>query len=211
MLYFNELRITSDGNNLIIDVSVDNSECFNNIKIDTIVIDNQDTYVPAGPSNNPIYTYQNQSDTSLTYALPEECNCNPVQESDEYAYCLTINNSKLRNLRLVLSSKDLPLQDDILFVYVIASGEMASSCVGDYIKMGTVANFYPYYQNMIKYVRELESTCDIPKNFIDLTLRFKAMESAIRAGNYPIAIKYWNKFFKGGSNKSNVTNCSCYG
>ena len=64
----------------------------------------------------------------------------------------------------------------------------------------------------MKYVKQIENNCEIPKEFIDLSLRIKALELCIRTGNYPQAIKYWNKYFK---NKigtiTRVTNCSCYG
>ena len=78
--------------------------------------------------------------------------------------------------------------------------------------MGAVTNLYPLYQSMMKYVKQIENNCEIPKEFIDLSLRIKALELCIRTGNYPQAIKYWNKYFK---NKigtiTRVTNCSCYG
>ena len=55
MLHFNELKITPDNKNLIIDVSVDTDKYFDNIEIDKVIIDNQDTYNISGPSSNPIY------------------------------------------------------------------------------------------------------------------------------------------------------------
>ena len=51
------------------------------------------------------------------------------------------------------------------------------------------------YQQSMKYIRSIESNCDIPKQFIDYILRIKALELAL-IGNYLLAIKYWNKFFK---------------
>ncbi len=54
MIHFNELRITEDNKYLIIDVSVDSDSCFDDVTLDTIIVDNQDTYVDNGPSSNPV-------------------------------------------------------------------------------------------------------------------------------------------------------------
>ena len=46
MLHFNELRITQDDKYLIIDASVDNQDFYDDIILDSVVIDTQATYVP---------------------------------------------------------------------------------------------------------------------------------------------------------------------
>ena len=59
MIHFNELRVTPDRKSLIIDVVVRNEKYFDNVYLDKIVIDNQDTYVDTGmPSSSPIYEHQ---------------------------------------------------------------------------------------------------------------------------------------------------------
>ena len=55
MVHFNELRIYNQ--HLIIDVSVLEEAYYANVFLDSIVIDNQNTYVGNGPSSNPIYKY----------------------------------------------------------------------------------------------------------------------------------------------------------
>ena len=56
MIQFNELRINPEGTKLIIDVSVKNSVYYENVYIDTISIDTQDTFIGSGPSSNVAYT-----------------------------------------------------------------------------------------------------------------------------------------------------------
>ena len=56
MVQFNELRITPDGQKLIIDVSVKDLEYYTNVYLDTIQIDTQDTFVESGPSSEVVYT-----------------------------------------------------------------------------------------------------------------------------------------------------------
>ena len=209
MIQFNELRITPDSKHLIIDASIDNSSYYDNVILDSIVIDTQDTYVANGPSSKPIYTYIVDN---YTYSIPEDCSCNPVVSNDDKAYCLTQGG---KNIRLTLSAKDLgiSLNDNMLFVYAIAKGTPApdTPCgMDNSIVMSTVVNLYPVYQNTMCYLRELDSDCQVPKGFIDMILKLKAVELCIRTGNYTKAISYWKKFFLG---KTQVPtyNCGCNG
>lgn len=211
MIQFNELRITPDSKHLIIDASIDNSSYYDNVILDSIVIDTQDTYVANGPSSKPIYTHKIDS-YDYTYSIPEDCNCNPVLSDDDKAYCLTQGG---KNIRLILSAKDLgiSLNDNILFVYAIATGTPApdTPCgMDNSVTMSTVVNLYPVYQNTMCYLRELDSDCQVPKGFMDMILRLKAVELCIKTGNYNKAISYWKKFFLG---KTQVPtyNCGCNG
>ena len=56
MVEFKELKITPDGKNLIINASIKDLEYYKDVYIDSVIIDTQDTYLPSGPSSNPIYT-----------------------------------------------------------------------------------------------------------------------------------------------------------
>lgn len=194
MIQFNELRITPDSKYLIIDASIDNSSYYDNVILDRIVIDTQDTYVANGPSSNPIYTHK--IDYDYTYSTPEDYSCNPVLSGDDKAYCLTQGG---KNTRLTLSAKDLgiSLNDNILFVYAIATGTPApdTPCgMDNSVLMNTVINLYPIYQESIKYIHELNYDCNIPRGFTDMILKYKAIELCIKTGNYTQAIKYWKKF-----------------
>lgn len=57
MIQFNELRVTPDGKRLIVDVKVPDIKYYENIYIDTIQIDNQNTFIENGPSSQPLYVY----------------------------------------------------------------------------------------------------------------------------------------------------------
>lgn len=190
MIHFNELKITPDGAHLIIDVSVKNEDYYKNVYLDSIVIDNQDTYVGTGPSSNPVYQY----------SVPDVMS----KLTQEYI--------SSKHVRLDLTPTDLPL-DGLLFVYVRTKGTPApdTPCGFDNMTtLGTVTNMYPFYQQAMNYIGELASNCSIPQNFTDYILKLKGLELAVRTGNYPDAIKYFNKFFK---NKSDVVirkgGCGC--
>lgn len=215
MLHFNELKYSKDNKYIIIDVAVDSQDYYENIVIDSIVIDNQDTYISNGPSSTPIYIYQVLDAYDKTYSVPEECSCGPVRVNEDESYCFTYGLDTMKHVRLELPLDTLgvDLYSDILFVYVIATGTPAADtpCGFDNSKiMGTVVNLQGIYNNMLSYIRQVENNCSIPKEFIDSILRFKAIEVGIKTGNYPLVIKYWKKFFSRKKNISVTTNCGCY-
>lgn len=63
MLQYNELRITQDKKYLIVDVQVQELSYYENVYLDTIIIDTQKTYSALGPSNNPFMTIQMEPNT----------------------------------------------------------------------------------------------------------------------------------------------------
>lgn len=182
MVQFNELGISSDGNQIVIDVQVKDLNYYTDVFLDTIKIDTQDTYVSTGVSSTPVYTS-------------------------------TISGSEKR-VQLTLSGIDLNninINDSLLFIYVGVKGTPSpdTPCgMDEIVTIGVLVNTYKIYELGMKYLRQVESECVIPKEFIDLVLKQKAFELALYTKNYIQAIKYWNKFFK---NQSiiNTYDCGC--
>lgn len=216
MIIFDQLSIAPSGQHLIIEARVDNSSYFDKVEIDSVVIDSQDTYVPNGPSSNPIFIQQiPQNELDKTYSIPE-CRCDPVLEDEDDSYCFTKGEQLTKYIKLVISEKELgvPLKNSMLFVYIIARGYPSpdTPCGYDNSKvMGVVVNLYPYYQSMMSGVKEISDTCNVPKHFINNILRFKAIELSIKTGNYLQAIKYWKKFFSSDRVRSIYKPCKCHG
>ena len=215
MVHFNDLRFSKDSKYLIIDAAIDSQNLYEDVLLDSIIIDNQDTFVSNGPSSNPIYTYK-ATDLDKVYAIPENCNCSPVRVEDG-SYCFVEGTGTMKQVRLEipLSLYGIDPYKDMLFVYVIASGTPSADtpCGLDNSKIiGTVVNLKYMYDNMLCYIRQIENECEIPKNFIDSILKYKALELSIRTGNYPLAIKYWNKYLSNSNpNISTIKTCNCYG
>ena len=213
MVDFNELRVSPDRKNLIIDVSIKDLSYYENVYIDSIIIDTQDTYIPSGPSNSPIFTYEVVSNVTPVYSLPD-CGCNQVQDYIDKENCFETSNNEEKRVRLELDNIALNnhLKGNLFFVYVITKGTPASDTpcnMDNIINLGVTADTYPIYTNMLNSLKELES-CDTPKLFTDAFLRFKAFELSIKTGQYSQIINYWNKYFKS-LDIPNNTNCSCNG
>lgn len=184
MLYFKELRISPNGKSLIINAAVEDSDYFLNVYIDSIIIDTQDTYVSSGPSNSPIY-----------------------------AYTIPSNESK-KEIKLELDMKTLGVDFDktMFFVYIKSRGDASPAIpcglVRDLI-MGTTVNLRPIYTKALGYMKEMSKNCEVPRGFIDVILRAKALDLSIRTGNYVQAIKYWNRFFVHSVFNTTGSGCSC--
>ena len=196
MIQFNTLKITQDGKNLIINASVKNLSYYTNVLIGSIIIDNQDTYSASGPSSNPIYRHSFAGKDLVTNK----------------------DIAGLKNIRITVSAKELldnngDLNDDILYVYLIAVGTPSADtpCGMDNVNtLGVALNLRPIYNNGINYIKQVESTCEIPKDFIDFILKYKALDLALKTKNYIQANKYWNKFFKNNNVVSlNTNSCGC--
>lgn len=300
MVEFKELKITPDGKNLIINASIKDLEYYKDVYIDSVIIDTQDTYLPSGPSSNPIYTKNFIS--KLNYkqsflgedfkspvlplkkgdkiissaftvslrnsALPIDytiksinlCNTkisNPVIptvstiknfEITENNPVVTIigldsSNNEVRNtdpntnwnntqlsveinyetrnfkdINIIIPNIDTTIknvfENNLLFVYIKTVGTPAPNtpCGMDNITtLGIVSNLYPLYQHTFSYIKELNNTCSIPKNFINYILQYKAFELAVKTGHYTEAIRYWKKFFMGIKDSVITSNCGCYG
>lgn len=184
MVQFQELRITPDGQKLIIDVSIKDLEYYTNVYLDTIQIDTQDTFVESGPSSEVVYT--------------------KVIEGDTKSVRLELGTGDLLPT----------LNDNLFFVYIRTKGTPAvnTPCGMDNITtLRVVSNLYPLCQHALSYIREVSDTCSIPKNFINYILQSKAFELAVKTGHYTQAIGYWKRLFMGIKNSVVTPNCGCYG
>ena len=184
MVQFQELRITPDGQKLIIDVSIKDLECYTNVYLDTVQIDTQDTFIESGPSTEVVYSK------------------------------LIEGNTKSVRLELGTGDLLPTLNDNLFFVYVRTKGtpSIDTPCgMDNSITLGTVLNKYPIYSDIMQYVKEVNADCIMPKNFIDKYLRFQAFKISMITGHYTEAIKYYNKFIKGIDNVPDSISCRCHG
>lgn len=186
MVQFNELKIVPDGTQLIIDVSVKDSEYYTDVYLDEILIDTQDTFIESGPSTQVVYSK------------------------------IIDGSIKSVRLELGTGDLLPSLNDNLFFVYVKTKGTPAANtpCGMDNVTtLGVVTNLYPLYQQALCYIKGLSNTCVIPKNFINFILQYKAFQLAVKTGHYTEAIKYWKRLYSSQNAKDTTvtSKCGCYG
>lgn len=251
MVTFNELRITPDGNTLIIDVAIKDLRYYDNVGLDTILIDTQDTFTAEGPSSKAVkfpvinsigaesfeiefgdtyyfkgtlkegflYTFDLRDHTGEYFISGELYSANKL-ETGVHKYekgKLVAVTTPIKSYRIEINKNDstLTFKDNLLFVYVKTNGTPASDTpcgMDEETTLGVTLYHYPIYNAMMNSIKELEKNCEVPKNFINSILRFKAFELAIDTEHYNQAIIYYNKFIKNISLNTVTSNkCNCYG
>lgn len=212
MVVFNECRIDPEGKYLIVEASVDSMDYYEDVYINSIVIDTNTTYSANGPSEKHIYSkeFDNKSPERV-YSKDDYI---PIHDNE----ILEIYSDELnltKRIRLKLSAKDLgvSLNDNIFFIYVGTGGipKADTPCGMDQqYSMYIAFNMRPLYNMTMGYIREMENNCEPPKGFIDKILRLKAFELSLKTGNYPVAFKQWEKL-KSEAPIISKKNCGCHG
>lgn len=111
----------------------------------------------------------------------------------------------------LISRVNLPKNNELYLITpnIIGEPSIETPCNKDINKIGIVYDKSYINSKGLQYLKELSSTCSIPKGFIDFILKVKALDLAINSCNPTLAIKYWELLNK----KINTakTNCGCYG
>ena len=184
MIVFNDLRITPDGENLLIDVMVAPYGYFKDMYISSISIDTEDTFSTGKPSSNAVVVYENQDTTVKEHSI----NITP----DRFKFA--------------------SLNGHIFYVYVTVAGTPSADtpCTMDTeYTLGVALNWQSIYQQGMDHMRKVvNGCCGMPKDFIDYILRFKAFELALRTAQYQLANDRFKKWFAEDGAKFNPP-CGC--
>lgn len=185
MLEFKLIKYDSSKKCLNITVKVKDLPYYNGITIEGLVIDNQDTYLSSGPSEEPILKvdYSNQNLKEVTF-------------------------------QLYYKQLGLEVETNMLFIYALAKGTPAPDTPCGKDNVVTMAVYIPplksFYSSFISQLNEIEDSCCIPKNFIDSYLKLKALTLCVNTQQLPLAVRIWNKFFTK-TYISNGQSCKCSG
>lgn len=121
-----------------------------------------------------------------------------------------------KEINIVVDYRNFPynLEKDLLFVYIKAEGTPTSDTpcgMDNEYTLGVTFNACLLYSTFMNSIKQVEKECEIPKDFINYFLRFKAIELGIETGNYMQAIQYYNKFIADKIKLLPSKDCNCYG
>lgn len=185
MLEFKLIKYDSSEKCLNITVRVKDLPYYDGITIESLVIDNQDTYISSGPSEEPIIKvdYSDQGLKEITF-------------------------------QLYYKQLGLEVETNMLFIYAIAKGTPSPDTPCGMDNVITMSVYIPplksFYSSFMSQLSEVENSCSIPKNFIDSYLKFKALMLCVNTQQLPVAVRIWNKFFTK-TYISNGQSCKCSG
>lgn len=183
MIKFTELRVQNERLTIVAEVR-EIEHYYDNVYIDKIIIDTQDTFISSGHSANPIY--------SVTI------------DGEQKRFSISLDATQLGGI---------DINNTMFFVYAKAKGTPAPSTPCGYDKeysVGVTFSLCRIYNATMGYVKQIENSCEIPKDFINMILQFKAIQYSVDSGHFTQAIKYYNKFYKNLSVNTS-SNCGCHG
>lgn len=208
MVIFDNIFIEKDT--LIISARIEDNPDYDRAYIDSIIIDNQDTFLLSGPSSKPLYTKSFDN-------LPSFIEGVPMSKVDP----ILIKQYNTRSIRLALKISDLntthpKMASNLIFAYVVVGGVVPETlpCGKDArYHIGVAYDNSKSLSEIIQAIKRIDcSNTEISKELINTMLRFRAFDSSVKAGEYTTAIKYWNRFFKDRDTVGKyLNNCNCNG
>ena len=204
MIIFDQLRISDDGKRMCINAHVNKADYFNDIYIDSIVIQTADKVSetnPGLPTSDYIYIKKVEENTKELNLVLEASDMSRSWESDPKA--IAFNRGDM--------SKTL------FFVYIKCKGTPGSCTpcrLDEGTTLGVVFDENVLHQKVMDYTKELVADCSVPSAFIDFILLWNAFKSAIETEHYIPAIKFFNMMFeevgKSSQNRT-IKICGCNG
>lgn len=204
MIIFDQLRISDDGKRMYINAHVNKADYFNDIYIDSIVIQTADKVSetnPGLPTSDYVYIKKAEENAKELNLVLEASDLSRSWESDPKA--IAFNRGDM--------SKTL------FFVYIKCKGTPGSCTpcrLDEETTLGVVFDENVLHQRVVDYTKELVADCSVPSVFIDFILLWNAFKSAIETEHYIPAIKFFNMMFEevGKSCQSRtIKTCGCNG
>lgn len=204
MIIFDQLRISDDGKRMYINAHVNKADYFNDIYIDSIVIQTANKVSetePGLPTSDYVYIKKVEENTKELNLVLEASDLSRSWESDPKA--IAFNRGDM--------SKTL------FFVYIKCKGTPGSCTpcrLDEETTLGVVFDENVLHQKVMNYTKELVADCSVPSAFIDFILLWNAFKSAIETEHYIPAIKFFNMMFDevGKSCQSRtIKTCGCNG
>lgn len=204
MIIFDQLRISDDGKRMYINAHVNKADYFNDIYIDSIVIQTADKVSetnPGLPTSDYVYIKKVEENAKELNLVLEASDLSRSWESDPNAIAFGRGD----------------MSKTLFFVYIKCKGTPGSCTpcrLDEETTLGVVFDENVLHQKVMDYTKELVAACSVPSAFIDFILLWNAFKSAIETEHYIPAIKFYNMLFDevGKSCQSRtIKTCECNG
>lgn len=204
MVIFDQLRISDDGKRMYINAHVNKADYFNDIYIDSIVIQTADKVSETDlglPTSDYVYTKKVEGNAKELNLVLEASDFSKSWESDSKD--IVFNRGDMSNT--------------LFFVYIKCKGTPGSCTpcrLDEETTLGVVFDENVLHQKVMDYTKELVADCSVPTAFIDFILQWNAFKAAIETEHYIPAIKFFNMMFDevGKSCQSRtIKACGCNG
>lgn len=176
MIISDQLRISDDGKQILIDAHVSKAECFSGVTI-------QSLYICLGSQVYETLTIDPESNGNIYHKTYDD-----VLEIHE---CINISDENLAYNKTSFSK-------DLFFVYVgcntVPEGCECYAHVGRYV-LGVTFDENLLYQRVMGYTKQLADDCKLPVEFTDFILLWNAFKASVETEHYIPAIKYYNMLF----------------
>ena len=204
MIIFDQLRISDDGKRMYINAHVNKADYFNDIYIDSIVIQTADKVSetdPGLPTSDYVYIKKAEENAKELNLVLESSDLSRSWESDPNAIAFGRGD----------------MSKTLFFVYIKCKGTPGSCTpcrLDEETTLGVVFDENVLHQKVMDYTKELVADCSVPSAFIDFILLWNAFKSAIETEHYIPAIKFYNMLFdevgKSCQNRT-IKTCGCNG
>ena len=204
MIIFDQIRISDDGKRMYINAHVNKADYFNDIYIDSIVIQTADKVSetdPGLPTSDYVYIKKAEENAKELNLVLEASDLSRSWESDPNAIAFGRGD----------------MSKTLFFVYIKCKGTPGSCTpcrLDEETTLGVVFDENVLHQRVMDYTKELVADCNVPTAFIDFILLWNAFKSAIETEHYIPAIKFYNMMFDevGKSCQSRtIKTCGCNG
>lgn len=183
MVNFNELRISDDRNNLIVDCEIDKASAFSNKYIKKISIE----------------YYKNASYASMPGPKSYEIYNNELDDDSVRNIRVLFNKSKLRQTEFDIDSFD----DGLFYVIVCCEGDPSAQVMSlcgfdDNVEIGVILDWRRFYLLGMQYVAAMGNgcadKCTIPAGFEHFVLQWEALKLAIATCDWNLVRSLWEQF-----------------
>lgn len=185
MVRYNEIRVSQDGGNLLLDVVVSPYRYYDRMHISAIYAETEGTFVAGSPSSSAVCLYEDDGSKAL------------------------------RHVRLTPTPSDLGLGSfagHVIYVYAACGGFPSPDvpCMMDAEwTLGVTLDWRPVYREGMAHITEVVGkSCGLPRAFIDYALRLEALRVALECGQYSTANELI-KIFGTGESASAKSGCGC--